>query len=370
MESGHARAGAAGGRLAFADGLRGFAALWVVLFHASEARHLPALKAVLPEVVDRLVFDIGHLGVAVFFVLSGFVMAYTVRAGLADATFAGRFVLRRLVRLTPPYWVSIAVVLVLLAVKARALQTGASLPDAGVVATNALYLEDIVGVPRLNTVYWTLGIEIQFYIAFALLLVLSDALAARLGTLPARLLVFGTSGAISLLWASGFAIYPLWRGGFVPLWFSFTAGALACWGWLAGGRPAVLALVFAAATAVAAWLGRSEFAICAALTAAALLAAGSYGAMDRWLNWRWLQFLGLVSYSLYLLHNPLTGAGFNLVRRVVPSGLASDLIGLAINLVICIGVSYASFRLIELPSQRWSHAIRLKRATPLQPEYG
>ena len=85
-------------RLAFADGLRGLAALWVVLYHASEGGHLTQLKAVLPKLITDLVFNFGHLGVPVFFVLSGFVMAFTVQSETVDRAFAGRFVLRRLVR--------------------------------------------------------------------------------------------------------------------------------------------------------------------------------------------------------------------------------------------------------------------------------
>jgi len=109
-------------------------------------------------------------------------------------------------------------------------------------------------------------------------------------------------------------------------------------------------------------LGHSPYATTSTCTAAALLLAGRLGCMTTWLRWRWLQFLGLVSYSLYLVHNPLTGAGFNVVRRVMPDGLASELLGLAISIAICVGVAYAAFRWVEVPSQRWSHAVRLKRS--------
>jgi len=91
--------------------------------------------------------------------------------------------------------------------------------------------------------------------------------------------------------------------------------------------------------------------------------------MQSWLGWGWLQFLGAISYSLYLLHNPLTGAGFNLVRRVLPGGIPTELVGLCASVAICIAVSYAVYRLVEVPSQRWSRAIRLKRPARLQREF-
>ena len=356
-------------RLAFADGLRGLAAFWVVLYHASEGGHLTQLKAALPQAVADLVFNFGHLGVPVFFVLSGFVMAFTVQSETVDRAFAFRFVLRRLVRLTPPYWTSIALVVGLLAVKARALHTGAAQPDAGVVLANATYLQGLLDLPPLNYVYWTLGVEVQFYLAFALLMLLADALGPRLGRQRARVLVFGTTSIVALLWPMGLVSHPGWPGGFAPFWFSFAAGVLVCWGWQRGGAVALGALVLSVAIAISAFIGASSFAWTAALTAAALLAAGRFGRMQTWLGWGWLQFLGAISYSLYLLHNPLTGAGFNLVRRALPPTIATELVGLAASVAICIAVSYAAYRLVEVPSQRWSRAIRLKRPARLQREF-
>jgi len=356
-------------RLAFADGLRGLAALWVVLYHASEGGHLTQLKTVLPKLITDLVFNFGHLGVPVFFVLSGFVMAFTVQSETVDRAFAGRFVLRRLVRLTPPYWTSIALVVALLVVKGWAVRGTTPLPSVGAILANATYLHGILDVPPLNYVYWTLGVEVQFYIVFALLMLLADTLGPSLGRLRARVLVFGATSLVALLWPLGLVAAPGWPGGFAPFWFSFAAGVLVCWGWQHGGRIAVGALLLAVAIGIAAFVTDSSFALTAALTAAALLAAGRFGRMQSWLGWGWLQFLGAISYSLYLLHNPLTGAGFNLVRRVLPGGIPTELVGLCASVAICIAVSYAVYRLVEVPSQRWSRAIRLKRPARLQREF-
>ena len=147
------------------------------------------------------------------------------------------------------------------------------------------------------------------------------------------------------------------------------AGVLACGGCQHGGRVAVGALLLAIAIGIAAFVTDSAFAITAALTAAALLAAGRFERMQTWLGWGWLQFLGAISYSLYLLHNPLTGAGFNVVRRILPPGLATELVGLCASVAICIAVSYVAYRLVEVPSQRWSRAIRLKRPPRLEREF-
>jgi len=63
-------------RLVFLDSMRGFAALWVVLHHFSEGGHMPVLSAAMPHALKAALFDLGNLGVPVFFVLSGVVMAF------------------------------------------------------------------------------------------------------------------------------------------------------------------------------------------------------------------------------------------------------------------------------------------------------
>lgn len=100
---GTAPAGAiAAGRFVFVDALRGIAALWVVLFHLFATSHLEHLEAALPVPIAQLLHA-GYLGVTIFFVLSGFVIAHSVARHRVDAAFAGWFVVRRSVRLSVPY---------------------------------------------------------------------------------------------------------------------------------------------------------------------------------------------------------------------------------------------------------------------------
>jgi peptidoglycan/LPS O-acetylase OafA/YrhL len=360
---------AANGRVAFADGLRGLAALWVVLFHASVGGHLERIKAWLPSVVTTVVFDWGELGVPVFFVLSGFVMALTVDATCVGPRFAWRFVARRLVRLTPPYWFAIAVALGFALLKAGVLHQPAKLPTLPELLAHLVYLQGAREAVLINPVYWTLGVEVQFYIAFALLMLLADTLQRRGVIRRARLVVGALSALASLAWAVGFVQAPVWPGGFLPFWFSFMAGVLACWSWRERGAFQPLFWAFVVALLVAEGVQHSPF-LAASIAASVVLGlAAQCGAMNRWLNVRSIQFVGLVSYSLYLLHNPLTGSGFNLVNRLLPPGWLTELAGLAGTLAIGLLCSYLAFRLVEQPSQGWSRGISLgrpKRTAALQ----
>jgi peptidoglycan/LPS O-acetylase OafA/YrhL len=83
--------------------------------------------------------------------------------------------------------------------------------------------------------------------------------------------------------------------------------------------------------------------------------------MGSWLNWAWLQWLGVVSYSLYLLHNPMTGASANIVKRIAPAGVVGELMTLTISMMACLVAAQLSYFIIEQPSIRLSHWVKLKK---------
>lgn len=86
----------------FIDALRGFAALAVVIFYAGAGNHIDRLPSAF-----LVVASYGEFGVAVFFVISGFVIAHSLRDQELTATGVGTFMLRRAIRLDPPYWIAI-----------------------------------------------------------------------------------------------------------------------------------------------------------------------------------------------------------------------------------------------------------------------
>ena len=150
--------------------MRGLAALWVVLFHAAEGRHLLKLEAALPAWLDADIFSHGNFGVPIFFVLSGFVIAHSVGGGRVDAAYLGRFTLRRSIRLGLPYWASIVLAIGFLSLKAAATHSPVAIPTPGQIAAHVFYLQEILRVQEINSVYWTLCYEMQFYLLFCLLL--------------------------------------------------------------------------------------------------------------------------------------------------------------------------------------------------------
>ncbi len=121
----------------------------------------------------------GHLAVDVFFVLSGFVICYSLRGVRVTGRFFVNFMLRRSIRLDPPYWLSIVLVLGVLGLQAAVTKNTSNLPPIGSIVAHVFYLQEILGYPEINIVNWTLCLEIQFYLTFCLALALIQFAAER-----------------------------------------------------------------------------------------------------------------------------------------------------------------------------------------------
>ncbi|HET9471900.1 MAG TPA: acyltransferase, partial [Usitatibacter sp.] len=194
------------------DGLRGLAVIWVIVFHFVVLREgdpwvdaLPAMPA-----LDALVRS-GYLGVDLFFLLSGFLLALPwiahANAGLPPPS-AAAFYLRRARRILPAYYVQLA----LLFLVALPLLLGRSYwrKDLYVYLWNGvahgLFLQGTSpltsGSMGINGALWTLPIEVQFY----LLLPLAAPLFLRA---PRRALAGAMAISLAWQWAAAHDLAPL-----------------------------------------------------------------------------------------------------------------------------------------------------------------
>ena len=345
-------------RNGFIDSLRALAALWVVLFHLSEGRHIEELKAAVNDSLFHVLFDIGHLGVAIFFVLSGYVMAMITKQTLFDLFSASVFVVKRLVRLSPPYY--FAVFLALIVALAKGVQDS-NAPGVSTfqVLSHLLYLQGVFSYSHLNIVFWTLCVEVQFYIFFSMFLLIAPTNGLRVKGLA-------FTAILGLLWPLNVLETTVWNGSFVPFWYAFSTGCLAYY--MAGSankRVEPILIAYAICLLLTVLTTRSLFATTVAFTALFLLVPKSVVPRVNSRIISQLKFVGLVSYSLYLLHNIITGSISRVLHKLLPVGVVSDLlIGSAIVL-ICIFASWLSFKFIEKPSinlaQRIENKLKLSR---------
>src|SRR5213595_602304 len=153
-------------RLAGLDGVRGLAALFVVVNHIFE-RAFPGYP------VDHAPFwagwfIYGRFAVVVFIVLSGFSLALSPARHGWRLDGVSRFAARRARRILPAYWAALAFSLAVAWLVVAPPGQGA--PDAASVVVNGVLVQNLVGAPRPNPAFWSLAVEAQLYLLLPLLL--------------------------------------------------------------------------------------------------------------------------------------------------------------------------------------------------------
>jgi len=154
-------------KMAFIDVLRGLAAVLVYVFHQQIHTFIGYPEKPIPQGSLTWWFflgaiDLGKIAVAVFFCVSGYLIPSTLTK--PGATIRD-FTIHRIFRLYPAYWVSIASRLVVLIF----LGMTANLPTAFNLVANITMFQKFIGQQDMIGVFWTLQIELVFYIVAALL---------------------------------------------------------------------------------------------------------------------------------------------------------------------------------------------------------
>ncbi|MCJ2041941.1 acyltransferase [Methylobacterium sp. J-059] len=162
-------------RFANIDGLRAVAALCVMVEHLGDLLRQTAPGAGPMRAVGTALsqsVSLGRYGVAIFFLISGFVVPFSIRGERPLAHFA----ISRLFRLYPALWFALAVL------TATAWVSGEP-PATATVLANMTMAPTILGQPWLSPIYWTLFVELVFYLLVALLF--SAGALRRVGVLLA-----------------------------------------------------------------------------------------------------------------------------------------------------------------------------------------
>ena len=399
------------GRVPALDGIRGIAILWVFAFHAN-ALLIGGLLGP-PSGLGQSLAEKGLLGVQLFFVLSGFLLALPWMQAAADglpAPATGPFFRRRTRRILPAYWLHLAL---LFGAVLPLLHGGYGLLATDIGRANLLLHPLLMQFAHpaassslgLNMALWSLTIEAQFYLLLPLLAPLFTGLRV-LAALPAALVlslawktyapelftdwVYLHTGPALLVFfdpvsgrpvpfpaesMSMFLVRQL-PGEFLAFAFGMAAANLYCragrhgTGVTAGARRGLglgaLAFLVAAPWTLAQldfqtilggghwrYLGMPVFLLgCALLVLAAALRAPVIGLVLG--NWA-LAALGAISYSLYLWHEPV----IRLVRVWTSAwdwtGPPTVQTGTALALAVIAAVSVATLS-YALTERRWRSA--------------
>ena len=158
-------------------------------------------------------------------VLSGFVIAFSLRRDRMTLGYIGLLALRRSIRLDPPYWVGIITMLAVMVVRNSATHARVDRPSGMQLLAHLLYLQEILGYGSINVVLWTLCIEIQFYLLTCVILWALQSLCrlVRIPELKANT-AFVALFVVALVWRLK-VHYPgkasVW---FPPYYFAFLVG--------------------------------------------------------------------------------------------------------------------------------------------------
>jgi peptidoglycan/LPS O-acetylase OafA/YrhL len=362
--------------IAALTGVRALAALWVVLFHAWIIAGKP--KPTLPLLITRFdltpIFEFGWLGVDLFFVLSGFLLTRQawgkVARGNASGWFSSQFgetylsfLRRRVLRVYPAYYAVISVLLVL-----AALHIYRTPPEKADLLLHLVMLHNLVApyLETINDVFWTMPFEWQFYLVFPLLFI-----ALRRTNLLAIYVVFALlalgikewvvtydEGYLQLqlpirldafvagMCAATFAEQQRLQRGAALIAFTLGLAGLLGTPWVYAAYPFGGHYFDAIGLTRPLWVQAS---ICAFL----LGLSGEPHAGVRLFSNRPVVWLGLISYSIYLVHVPvldllsLSGA-YPRHGSPVPGSLARVTL---VALPAVIAVSALLYYLIERPFQ-------------------
>lgn len=337
------------------DGLRAIAVFGVLIEHFCPDARIVGLSP-------------GGAGVTLFFVLSGYLITrillnYQIR-GIKIRRAAMHFYTRRLLRLSPPYYVAIA--------------TGALFGLSGLSRTNwwipALYLTNVniahhAAWPGIADHFWSLAVEEQFYIAWFFVVVL----------LPARYFIGAVAATMALALSFRIFVYVAGLSPVVTVLLPGHIGTLAAGGlivyleqrhspaeriFLSRGLLILSGLVFTAVSISLFYLTFPRlvlYPLSGALFFGCLIRQCAFDSSAHWLDWlawRPLAHIGKISYGIYVYH------------RLIPEDALSAIFGYSrwaifgVLVVTSVLIAEISWIAMEQPLLRFKNRFTTGLLTP------
>lgn len=317
-------------RIKHIDILRGIAAMMVAVFHLARSSDISYSSS----------FDYssyGWVGVQIFFVISGFILPYSLHKTDYQTKDFNVFILKRIIRIYPAYIVAIIINVAL------TFATGREQIPRIAIASQLLFINDIISLPNGSAVFWTLAIEFQFYLIIGLLY--SYFLKSN----------FKSVGFVFVLTLASFFIK---QQCFIFHWMPFFGIGILVFNSKFTNMPAWL---FWLSVCVLLTIAIVRNGIPHALAALFALVFILYGNFTKETAIRKvLIFLGTISYSLYLIHWDLGRAAVRMSRHLsIMNNI--DVMKVAIGLLFSVLCAWLLYISIEKPSAKMASKLKYNR---------
>lgn len=362
-------------RALFANQLRGLAIVAVIIVHwcgiywfardtVAAYIHAPVVEGPSSSMINFLTiptFNYGPFGVAVFFLISGFVIPFSL-----NRLAPGQFLVARFLRIYPTYIVGSLVMLGLVYLSSRYWGQAFSMPLDRLLA-NLMLIQGNVAQPTIDLVNWTLSIEIKFYILAALMyraIKTGNAYpiflfaAAVLGVSEASAAVAGIThiplGLIESLKTELMCVIFMFIGtGFYHHYTgTYTTRQLATY-------STILMILFLLCWPHTVWLAQVP-SVPQNYVYGFIVFTVSYLLRGYFRPFAPLDFIANISYSIYVLHSII---GYLSIRILMDQGLSFPVSGL-LTLIFVLALSYLLHRLVEIPTMHLGKHLFSKKTRP------
>lgn len=329
------------GRVDFANTLRGYAALAVIIAHyfgvfwlnraavvgLIGAPLLPVESVQSPKLVMLFhalsFFNWGAYGVALFFIISGFVIPFS----LHNKSALG-FAISRFFRIVPTYMAGFAITVAALFACAKYFGISWNYQPQELLVHLVPGLRDIMGSRNIDAIIWTLEVEVKFYLLSIILIVWFQRLSCKVFLAPGVLFVvslglsqalcwFGESGSLAhrvvmtYLWGAQYLIFM-----FIGVAFNYAHRRVL------SNKQLIVTIVILGALFITQWQTgpyAEGMAVIGSYGFAVLTFGVAFGFPQLFVSSRLTDFLADISYPLYVVHGV---AGYVALRVLLDKGCA------------------------------------------------
>jgi peptidoglycan/LPS O-acetylase OafA/YrhL len=338
----------------FLDLLKAVAAQLIVLHHLTFYGPMTDHAwSIAPSLFDWLESD-ARIAVQVFLVIGGFLAAKSLAPrGLPRVGDPLRVIMRRFGKLVPPYLIAVglAVAASALAGKWMTHESISGAPTLEQLAAHALLMHNVLDYESLSAGIWYVAIDFQLYALLALLLWLTGCLARGRSVPWLAPTLVSVGMAASLLYFNRDSEWDAWAPYFLG---SYGLGMLAWWAADRTRRRLGVALLLAVmlVQAFAALALDFRIRIAVASVTALVLVAVYRGSVFAHRRFPLVQYLGRISYAIFLVHFPVSLIVNAAFTRFVPALPMLQAAGVLLAWAASIAAGALFYRWVEEPLTR------------------